>query len=66
MRRHTVNVVEGKGRSKFKVMNKENADTKAPVFVKAISPIKEKLLALLGVLRKTAWSNTSSIKHSHL
>lgn len=62
----TVNIVDRKGRSKLKVMDKENADTKASVFAKAISPVKEKLLALLGALRKTAWSNTSSIKHSHL
>ena len=49
-----MNVVEGKGRRKFKVMDKENADTKAPVFATEISPVKKKLLALLGALRKTA------------
>lgn len=44
----TANVVEGKGRSKLKVMDKKNADAKVPVFAKEINPIKEKLLALLG------------------
>lgn len=62
----TANVVEGKGRSKLKVMDKENADAKVPVFAKEINPIKEKLLALLGALRKTAWSKAPSIKGSNL